>query len=400
VPFVVDTAAGSLMARVGRRLPAHDALGPLADVLLEAAAPDPADRLDAEAFGRRLASLAEVLGEPAPLPMPTRLAARLRERGAADEVLWASRGTGEPTLVPPPNALPSRGLDAPPQRAGDAAPLSGQAQLSAEERGGLGSARGGPGPAPLLGTDPGPRGRARAAMRGDQVGPAGRRRLGRVLVVAAVLLALVAGGGSIAAWRVGWFLPVRRVPQVIGSSVRIAEARLARAGFRPVVSARTHDVSVPQGAVVSERPAAGRRLRVRSRVELVVSLGPPPVAVPSLARAHGCKDVAQLLEAAHLRAACSQAPSTSVPAGEVVSWSPHRSAPWGSTVQVVVSSGPPMVQVPDVTGDTVPVAIEAIQRAGLVAGNVYGPASGTVFHTNPSAGSSAPEGSSVDLYTQ
>src|SRR5580658_4557193 len=40
VPFTADTTAGTLMARVGARIPGHDGLGPLAEILEAAAAPE------------------------------------------------------------------------------------------------------------------------------------------------------------------------------------------------------------------------------------------------------------------------------------------------------------------------------------------------------------------------
>ena len=59
------------MARVGALLPEHEALGPLADVLVWAAAPDPAERYDAARLGRELSALSATLPPPAPLPLVT-----------------------------------------------------------------------------------------------------------------------------------------------------------------------------------------------------------------------------------------------------------------------------------------------------------------------------------------
>ena len=70
-PFIGDTTVATLMARVGALLPEHEALGPLGDVLVWAAAPDPAERYDAAQFGAKLAELAATLPAPAPLPLAT-----------------------------------------------------------------------------------------------------------------------------------------------------------------------------------------------------------------------------------------------------------------------------------------------------------------------------------------
>jgi len=68
-PFIGDTVAAILMARVGSLLPRHEALGPLAEVLAWAAAPDPAERYDASQLGLRLEQLAATLPKPEPLPI-------------------------------------------------------------------------------------------------------------------------------------------------------------------------------------------------------------------------------------------------------------------------------------------------------------------------------------------
>ena len=65
-PFIGDTTIATLMARVGALLPEHDALGPLNDVLVWAAAPEPSERFDAAQFSLRLEELAATLPEPAP----------------------------------------------------------------------------------------------------------------------------------------------------------------------------------------------------------------------------------------------------------------------------------------------------------------------------------------------
>ena len=66
---------------------------------------------------------------------------------------------------------------------------------------------------------------------------------------------------------------------------------------------------------------------------------------------------------------------------------------------VFVSSGPPTVQVPNVSGFSVATATAKLQSAGLSVGNVFGPSHGMVFTTVPSAGSTVNEGSAINLYT-
>src|ERR1017187_4950264 len=69
VPFVLDTAMGTLAARIGATLPGHGALGPLQPVLSEAASPDRRSRPDAAGLAARLEALAATLPRPQALPI-------------------------------------------------------------------------------------------------------------------------------------------------------------------------------------------------------------------------------------------------------------------------------------------------------------------------------------------
>ena len=100
--FIGDTTVSTLMARVGSLLPEHEALGPLYDILVWAAAPDPEERMDAAGLGRRLRSLAAELPAPAPLPIVDAVPATEFEDLDRVMVRHARRpdvGTGGPDLT-------------------------------------------------------------------------------------------------------------------------------------------------------------------------------------------------------------------------------------------------------------------------------------------------------------
>lgn len=69
VPFSADTTIGTLMGRVERTVPVPDELGALRPALLAAGAPDPADRPDAATFAALLMEAAPDLDRPEPLPL-------------------------------------------------------------------------------------------------------------------------------------------------------------------------------------------------------------------------------------------------------------------------------------------------------------------------------------------
>lgn len=69
VPFRADSTVATLSARVGRLMPVSADLGPLAAVLERAGRPDPAERASAAEFGKALVAAASKLPRPEPLPL-------------------------------------------------------------------------------------------------------------------------------------------------------------------------------------------------------------------------------------------------------------------------------------------------------------------------------------------
>ena len=70
---------------------------------------------------------------------------------------------------------------------------------------------------------------------------------------------------------------VCRVPDLVGEDVSKAESTLAAAGLQPVKDFR-HDESVATNTIISQEPAAKTMLEpCEGYVDIVVSLGPPPV---------------------------------------------------------------------------------------------------------------------------
>ena len=92
--------------------------------------------------------------------------------------------------------------------------------------------------------------------------------------------------------------------------------------------------------------------------------------------------------------------SDTVPAGAVIGLRPGEGtkAPRDSNVEVVVSRGPDLVAVPSVKGTDLEGAVAALEAAGLQAGDVFGPANGKPFDTDPPAGTKVKRGTAVDIY--
>jgi len=193
------------------------------------------------------------------------------------------------------------------------------------------------------------------------------------------------------------------VPNVVGQTQTAATAVLNKSGLTVGSVTQQASTSIPAGTVISQNPVAGASVAAGSAVDLVVSSGPPPVTVPSVVGQTQSGAAAMLQKSGLTVGTVTQQTSASVPVGSVISQNPAAGAlvPPGSTVDLVVSLGPP-VTVPNVVGQTQSTATAVLQRFNLVVGSVTqqivaGVAPGIVISQNPAAGTSVAAGTAVDL---
>jgi serine/threonine-protein kinase len=164
---------------------------------------------------------------------------------------------------------------------------------------------------------------------------------------------------------------------------------------------------VADGSIVSQTPAPGTVLKQGSTLSVVPSIGKPAVTVPPLANQTCAQAIAALL-AVKLNGACATAQSSStVPNGQLISWSlgttpSPTSAPYGATITLVPSSGPAPVPVPNIPSDyTFAEAQAALQAVGLAATQATATSNsvpaGNIISTSPASGQPAPVGSTVTV---
>src|SRR5205814_2566984 len=137
---------------------------------------------------------------------------------------------------------------------------------------------------------------------------------------------------------------------------------------------------------------------------LVVSSGPPQVAVPDVVGLTQAAAASAITGAGLKVGALVMAASTTVPSGLVISQTPASGTQVasGTAVEIVISSGPLKIPAPNVVGLTQAAATAAIANAGLVVGTVTIASSatvpaGSVASQNPAAGTGIPAASAVNL---
>jgi eukaryotic-like serine/threonine-protein kinase len=370
VPFAVDTTLGTLMARTERAIPVTPELGALGPVIEASGTVDPGERLDAAAMARALEVAAQRLPSPRPLPLAGPLV------------------TGQPEADP------------------DETELAGRRTVLFD-----GAAGGAPG---AVGADADPTGTAvldltgtasrQAADAGEPPGAGAdrrrsRRRWRRALMLIAILI-LAGGAAALAATRV--LAPTHPVPSLGSDDVTTARQALAPLKLHLHVSGRAYDDQIPPGEVLRQHPAPGAKQREGAAVSVVLSLGPPPVAVPDLTGLT-VDQAQQRLTGAGLKLGNQTSRSDNVVlSGVIVSWSGQGGKLTKfSAVDVVVSSGKPTVAVPDVHGQSFGQAQQALAAVQLTAVeddefNDTVP-KGQVAGTDPGANAQAPIGSQVKV---
>ena len=209
--------------------------------------------------------------------------------------------------------------------------------------------------------------RRRPAPARVERSPAPRRRggVGRWLL-ALLFVGLLAGGGYALWWLTEGPGVHSTMPVVVDLSEQDARAAL---GARQLDTEVTYGYSeeVPDGVVISADHEPGSSLRHGTDVELVVSQGPERYAVPPLAGLT-LESAQAALDSANLALGEQTREHDEVePEGRVLRSEPEAGEPLPprAEVDLVISSGPAPVEVPDVTGASQQAATEALTELGL-----------------------------------
>ena len=199
-------------------------------------------------------------------------------------------------------------------------------------------------------------------------------------------------------------------PLVLPNAWDVASARLVEGAGFPVVAtssaavARTlgyeDDDTMPAGNVLGTDPAKGTVLAPGTEVTIKVSKGKAPISVPNVIGTD-LATAQQKLTDLGLQVAVQQQQSDK-PANQVISQDPPEGSGLqkGDRVILTVSSGPPLVAVPDVSnqGLNFDQANQILQQAGLVAVKVFEFPGGQVRQQNPGANTQVPKGTQVQLW--
>jgi beta-lactam-binding protein with PASTA domain/tRNA A-37 threonylcarbamoyl transferase component Bud32 len=182
------------------------------------------------------------------------------------------------------------------------------------------------------------------------------------------------------------------VPQVTGQSLAQAISALKGDGFKVAAPVQVPSDTIGAGIVVSTNPPGGTLAPRDQPVTIQVSAGPP---LPNFV---GAQFSAAQAAAASGGYQVNQVPDTksTQPQGTVTGQSPAAGTPVtsGEVITLNVSSGPPEVSVPDVTGMSLDQATSILQQAGFQVQVTQGFGNRVTAYTPTGQ---APSGSTIDL---
>jgi beta-lactam-binding protein with PASTA domain/tRNA A-37 threonylcarbamoyl transferase component Bud32 len=228
-----------------------------------------------------------------------------------------------------------------------------------------------------------------------------RRRSVWPWLLGLLLLALLGAAIWLALAEMRPTAPQVRVPNVVGRDFSEAIAILNRRGLDPAVTRRPNERD--EGTVFRQDPPAQERVDEGATVTLFVSSGPRETVVPDVV-GRTKREAQQLLREAKLRlGTTTKTPSDTFGEGVILDQSPDAEVevPEGSTIDITVSTGPEVTDVPFVEGLPVEQAVEAIENADLEANTRDVPSddveAGIVVEQDPAGGSEAEPGDVVDI---
>ncbi len=190
------------------------------------------------------------------------------------------------------------------------------------------------------------------------------------------------------------------VPKLRKLTIEEAEVALGAANLTLGEQTKAFDQDIKKGDIISSDPDAGASVKPDTEVAVVVSKGREPVTMPELAGTDADEAEAALTELG-LDVDRSEEFNDSVAKDLVISTDPKAEATAfrGDTVELVVSKGPPLVEVPNVVGRNEEDARAALEGAGFAV-KVNKPLGFVIFGVNaqnPRGGTEAPKGSTVTI---
>ena len=405
IPFAGDSAATALTNRIGKLLPVNADFGALAQVLERAGRPEASERFTPREFGQALVQAAENLPRPTPIEIvgtglfddevASTDPSKPIERPVANPPTFGVPQTeqGAPIIIRTTPLLPMPDIHVP----------AGASVINIDPMS--------PGPVTIGRDSTEPTAidadflRSLEAQDPTSQTPTPRKRRWKKRVAFAVLVVMaVIGSGTVAYNTV--LNPSHLVPDLSG--IPEAEARnvLSKYGWTVLVSKERSDV-VQKDQIIRTDPAVGASVKKRDSITFFVSEGPTLTALEEFTGLTVDAARAKISELGLVPATTDLADEI-IPIGMVLSWSiPDQptlkvgdTLVKGTTVSLVLSSGPAPRTLPKLVGLSVEEATTMLTELGLTITNLgesptLAIGRGRISAQLPGVGEKVPRGSAV-----
>jgi eukaryotic-like serine/threonine-protein kinase len=224
---------------------------------------------------------------------------------------------------------------------------------------------------------------------------------GTAMVAGAIVIALWAGWQAVNAYLT---VPEVEMPGLVGRPLREAQQLAGRAGIEVDVGDRVSSTDFPVDVVVSQDQPPGKRLKRGRHVAVTVSKGARLVTVPNVV-SRSVREAQVAIDSAGLKpGALKDGYDEEVKAGIVMRQYPAagENVPADTAVTLVISRGPPLVEMPSLVGVSLERARKLLDDRGLVATDVrtVGTAEvepGVVLDQSPAAAARIRQGTRIML---
>lgn len=194
-----------------------------------------------------------------------------------------------------------------------------------------------------------------------------------------------------------------RIPRVVGMTYDAASSALEKAGFHALRGQTRFHKTIPEDIILEQDPPAGSVQKRGADVTLAISGGQATATVPEVAGSSQQQAQIAIENAGFTFGTISQQTSN-LARGAVISSVPPAgtTTQLPATVSIILSQGPSTIQIPDLTGRTLPDARSTLEQLGLHLGSTSRDTSSfipenTILGQAPSPGATVSAGASVNL---
>ncbi len=181
------------------------------------------------------------------------------------------------------------------------------------------------------------------------------------------------------------------VPDLTGSDQAEALSKLQNLGFKVGIE-NSADPNVPSGSVIKTQPAANTIINPDSLVTIIVSVGPEAFPIPYIIDLETARGIYIVEQSGFKIGQKIEVNDDTVPRGFIISQNPvagTKMSP-GSTVDLVISNGPSLIEITDLSRKSLVDAIQILETLGLqyefIEEYSEDVSVGLVSHTTPEAG--------------